>query len=175
MTDQTRRTFLKQAAIGTAAVLAYPSATVLGANDRVRIGMIGVGDRGNDLLGQVLKVPNVDLVAMADVYRRRRDQAKSRVPGIQTFDDHRRLLDMKDIDGVIVASPLHIHARHFVDTLAAGKDLYAEKTHPPKFTILAFKRRCTAFSAVLRSCVVVGDVTQISREFWLNGQANMHV
>ena len=65
---------------------------------------------------------------MADIYSRRRDQAKSKVPGIQTFDDYRRLLDMKDIDGVIVASPLHIHARHFLDTLAAGKDLYAEKT-----------------------------------------------
>ena len=45
-----RRTFLKQAALG-AAVLAYPSSKVLGANDRVRVGMIGVGDRGNDLLG----------------------------------------------------------------------------------------------------------------------------
>jgi predicted dehydrogenase len=127
MTDQTRRTFLKQAAIG-AAVLAYPSSKVLGANDRVRVGMIGVGDRGNDLLDQVVKVPNVDLVVMADVYSRRRDQAKSKVPTIQTVSDYRRLLDMKDIDGVIVASPLHIHARHFIDTLAAGKDLYAEKT-----------------------------------------------
>src|SRR3954469_22937080 len=127
MTDQTRRSFLKQAAIG-AAVLAYPSSRVLGANDRVRVGMIGVGDRGNDLLDQIVKVPNVDLVAMADIYSRRRDQAKSKVPGIQTWDDYRRLLDMKDIDGVIVASPLHIHARHFTDTLAAGKDLYSEKT-----------------------------------------------
>src|SRR5579872_2702574 len=128
MTDQTRRTFLKQAAMGTAAVLAYPSAKVLGANDRVRVGMIGVGDRGTDLLNQIRAVSNVDLVAMADIYSRRRDQAKSKVPGIQTFSDYRRLLEMKDIDGVIVASPLHIHARHFVDTLAAGKDLYAEKT-----------------------------------------------
>ena len=127
MTEQTRRTFLKQAAIG-AAVLAYPPARVLGANDRVRVGMIGVGDRGTDLLNQVRSVSNVDLVAMADVYSRRRDQAKSKVSGIQTFSDYRRLLDMKDIDGVIVASPLHIHARHFMDTLAAGKDLYAEKT-----------------------------------------------
>src|ERR1700685_1420067 len=128
MTDQTRRTFLKQAALGTAAVMAYPASTVLGANDRVRVGMIGVGDRGNDLLGQVLPLHGVEVVAMADVYSRRRDQAKSRVPGIQTFDDHRRLLDMKDIDAVLVASPLHIHNRHFLDTLAAGKDLYSEKT-----------------------------------------------
>ncbi len=127
MTDQTRRTFLQQAALG-AAVLAYPSSTVLGANDRVRVGMIGVGDRGNDLLDQVRSISNVDVVAMADVYSRRRDQAKSKVPGIQTFSDYRQLLDRKDIDGVIVASPLHIHARHFLDTLAAGKDLYAEKT-----------------------------------------------
>jgi len=128
MTEQTRRTFLKQAALSTAAVLAYPSSRVLGANDRVRIGVIGVGDRGNDLLDQVRKVSGVQLVAMADVYSRRRDQAKSKVPGIQTFSDYRPLLDMKDIDGVIVASPLHIHSRHFLDTLAAGKDLYAEKT-----------------------------------------------
>ena len=127
MLDHTRRTFLKQAAI-TAAVLAYPPSKVLGANDRVRVGMIGVGDRGNDLLDQVVKVPNVDLVAMADIYSRRRDQAKSKVPNIQTFDDYRRLLDLKDLDGIVVASPLHTHARHFIDTLAAGKDLYAEKT-----------------------------------------------
>jgi predicted dehydrogenase len=65
---------------------------------------------------------------MADVYRRRRDEAGKTVPGIMTFDDHRRLLDVKDVDAVIVASPLHTHARHFLDALAAGKDLYAEKT-----------------------------------------------
>ena len=128
MNDQTRRTFLKQAAMGTAAVLAYPTSTVLGANDRIRVGMIGVGDRGNDLLGQIRSVQGVEVVAMADVYSRRRDEAKSKVPGIQTFDDYRRLLDMNNVDAVIVASPLHIHTRHFLDTLAAGKDLYAEKT-----------------------------------------------
>src|ERR1700728_4855432 len=128
MSEQSRRTFLQQAALGTAALLAYPTACVLGANERIRIGMIGVGDRGNDLLGQILSVHGVEVVAMADVYSRRRDQAKARVPGIQTVDDHRRLLDMKDIDAVIVASPLHIHARHFLDTLTAGKDLYSEKT-----------------------------------------------
>ena len=127
MTDPTRRDFMKQAAIG-AGILAFPSSTVLGANDRVRVGMIGVGDRGNDLLDQVLRLPNVDVVAMADVYTRRREQAKKKVPTIQTFSDHRRILDMKDVDGVIVASPLHIHARHFLDTITAGKDLYAEKT-----------------------------------------------
>jgi predicted dehydrogenase len=127
MANRTRRDFLKQAALGTA-FLAYPHAAVLGANDRVRVGMIGVGGRGQQLLEEVLAVPNIQLVAMADVYSRRRDEARKKATGIQTFDDHRRLLDIKDIDAVIVASPLHTHARHFLDTLAAGKDLYSEKT-----------------------------------------------
>jgi predicted dehydrogenase len=128
MTDNTRRNFIKQAALGAAAFLVYPPSRVLGASDRVRVGMIGVGGRGQELLKQVLQVPQAELVAIADVYTRRRDEAKQLAPGIQTLDDHRRLLERKDIDAVIVASPLHIHARHFVDTLAAGKDLYSEKT-----------------------------------------------
>jgi len=128
MANNSRREFIRQAAIGAATLAAYPPSRVLGANDRVRVGMIGVGGRGQELLKQVLGVPDAQLVAIADVYTRSRDEAKQMAPGIQTLDDHRRLLDMKDIGGVIVASPLHIHARHFLDTLAAGKDLYSEKT-----------------------------------------------
>jgi len=128
MTNNTRRDFVKQAAWGSAALLALPTARVLGANDRVRVGMIGVGGRGQDLLKQVLAVRNAELVAIADIYTRRHDEAKRMAPGIQTLDDHRRLLGMNDIDAVIVASPLHLHAKHFLDTVAAGKDLYCEKT-----------------------------------------------
>jgi predicted dehydrogenase len=73
-------------------------------------------------------VPGTQVAAVADVYTRRFEEAKQIAPGIQTVGDYRRVLDMKDIDGVIVATPLHIHALHFVDTLAAGKDLYSEKT-----------------------------------------------
>ena len=129
MAENTRRDFIKQGALGTAAMLVVsPTSRILGANDRVRVGMIGVGGRGEELLKQVLQVSNAQLVAIADVYSQRRDEAKRMAAGIQTFDDYRRLLDMKDLDGVIVASPLHIHARHFQDALAAGKDLYSEKT-----------------------------------------------
>jgi len=123
MSEQTRRDFIQQAALGTAALLAYPPAHVLGANDRVRVGMIGVGGRGRDLLKQVVAVPNVELVAIADVYSRRRDEARQMAPHIRTFDDHRRLLELKEVDAVIVASPLHTHARHFVDTLAGRQGL----------------------------------------------------
>jgi predicted dehydrogenase len=128
MTNNTRRDFVKQAALGSAALLAFPTSRVLGANDRVRVGMIGVGGRGQDLLKQVLAVPNAQLVAIADIYTRRRDEAKHMASAVQTLNDHRRLLEMKDIDAVIVASPLHLHAKHFLDTLDTGKDLYCEKT-----------------------------------------------
>jgi predicted dehydrogenase len=128
MADNARRDFLKKAAAGLAIAATYPSSRVLGANDRIRVGMIGPGARGQELLSQLLKLSEARLVAVADVYSRRRDEVKKLVPGVEVFDDHRRLLDRKDIDGVIVASPLHIHARHFLDTLAAGKDLYSEKT-----------------------------------------------
>jgi predicted dehydrogenase len=128
MSENTRRDFIKKAAVGTAAFLAYPTARVLGANQRVRLAIIGVGSRGQELLKQTLELPNAQVVAVADVYTRRFDEARKLSPNLQTVKDYRRILDMKDIDGVLVASPLHIHARHFLDTLAAGKDLYSEKT-----------------------------------------------
>ncbi len=128
MADSTRREFVKRAALGTVALAALSPARVLGANDRVRVGMIGVGGRGQELLKQVQQVPNAQLVAIADIYSLHREQAKQMAPGIDVVDDHRRLLERKDIDAVIVASPLHIHKLHFVDVLAAGKDLYSEKT-----------------------------------------------
>jgi len=127
-TEIKRREFLKQAAAGAAIGLAMPASRVLGANDRVRLGIIGPGARGQELMREFLKAPNAEFVAAADVYTRRHDEAKRLAPGIQTFNDHRRLLDLKDVDAVLVATPLHCHARHFLDVLAAGKDLYCEKT-----------------------------------------------
>ena len=76
MPKNTRRDFVKQSVLGTAALLAYPPARVLGANDRVRVGMIGVGGRGQELLKQVLELRDIQLVAIADVYSRRREEAK---------------------------------------------------------------------------------------------------
>ncbi len=128
MPKSTRRDFIKQAVVGTTAFLAYPTTRVLGANDRVRVAIIGAGSRGQELLRQALEVSSLQVVAVADVYNRRFDEARKIVPGLEIFGDYRRVLDKKDIDGIMVASPLHIHARHFLDTLAAGKDLYSEKT-----------------------------------------------
>src|SRR5207245_3415736 len=106
-----RREFLKQAAASTAVVAVLPASHVLAANDRVRLGAIGFGARGQEDMHEALKLPNVELVAVADVYNRRLEEAKRLAPGVKTFTDHRRLLDLKDLDAVIVASPLHCHAR----------------------------------------------------------------
>src|SRR5258708_7571280 len=89
---------------------------------------IGAGARGRGVVRRRLRVRKAERVAVADVSARRHGEVSQKVPGVKAFNDHRRLLDQKDIDAVIVASPLHCHARHFLDTIAAGKDLYAEKT-----------------------------------------------
>src|SRR5215471_11404609 len=124
-----RREFLKQASAAAAIGLALPGSRVLGANDRVRLGIIGAGARGQELMHEFVKLPDAEFVAVADVFTRRHDEAKAIAPSIkQAFKDHRQLLDLKDVDAVIVATPLHCHARHFLDTIAAGKDLYCEKT-----------------------------------------------
>ena len=121
-----RREFLGVTA-GALAFAAIPS-RVLGANDRVRIGLIGAGDRGQQVLKDALAQPGVECVAVADVYTLRNQQVKAMVPAATVYDDPRRLLDRKDIDAVIIATPLHLHAKYFLDSLAAGKDMYCEKT-----------------------------------------------
>ena len=121
-----RRQFLGIAA-GAMAFAAFP-ARVLGANDRIRIGLIGAGDRGQQVLKDALAQPGVECVAIADAFTLRHQQVQAVVPSVETYYDPRRLLDRKDIDAVIIATPLHLHAKYFLDSLAAGKDVYCEKT-----------------------------------------------
>jgi predicted dehydrogenase len=101
---------------------------VLGANDRIRIGLIGAGGRGTQIFKAALKCPNVEGVAVADVYTRRLDQLKESMPAMQTYRDFRKLLDDKSIDAVLIATPQHLHALNFVPAIQAGKDVYQEKT-----------------------------------------------
>ena len=127
----TRRAFMQKALSGSAALAAYglfPSSRVLGANDRIRIGLIGAGGRGTQIFKAALKCPNVEGVAAADVYTRRLDELKASIPAIQTYRDFRNLLDDKSIDAVLIATPQHLHALSFVPAIQAGKDIYQEKT-----------------------------------------------
>ena len=99
-------------------------------NDRtpVRLGIIGAGSRGNELVRSFLRVPGVRVTAAADVYRLRFAQLNA-VCGYEVSQhaDYRALLDRKDVDAVIVATPLGLHAQHVLDSLAAGRHVYAEK------------------------------------------------
>jgi predicted dehydrogenase len=126
-----RREFI-QKTLGSGAALAaygiFPSSRVLGANDRIRIGLIGAGGRGTQIFKAALKCPNVEGVAAADVYTCRLDELKEHVPTLKTYRDFRQLLDDKDIDAVLIATPQHLHALHFVPAIQAGKDVYQEKT-----------------------------------------------
>src|SRR6516164_3146466 len=117
---QSRRIFIGKVASGLAGTLAVPS-SVLGANDRVRMGIIGAGDRGLELVRWAIATPGVEFAAFCDVYTKRLEIAKKVVPTAATYMDHRRLLDDKSIDAVIVATPQHLHCEHFTTALDAGK------------------------------------------------------
>jgi predicted dehydrogenase len=126
-----RRRFIHQVSGGAAALAGssvFLPASVLGANDRVRFGLIGAGGRGLDIFKHALAAPNTQAVAVADVYTRRLEEAKQLAPTIQTFTDFRRLLDDKSMDAVLIATPQHQHALNFVPAIQAGKDVYQEKT-----------------------------------------------
>jgi predicted dehydrogenase len=106
---------------------ALASTKVLGANDTLRIGVIGAGGRMNLLLDCADKAGPCQIAAVSDVYGPRRDTVKERSNGTATTHvDYREVLD-KDVDAVIIASPDHWHVRMAVDALSAGKDVYLEK------------------------------------------------
>ena len=124
MTDTNRRRFL-----GAALATAASYRRVLGANDRLRFGAIGNGERGQYLLGNVAHLENNDIVAFCDVYEPHRLKAKSRFATADAADysDHRALLDRKDVDAVVIATPDHWHVPITIDAVHAGKDVYCEK------------------------------------------------
>jgi predicted dehydrogenase len=126
-----RRAFLQQLMSGATCVAAWGVAApgrVLGANERIRIGLIGAGSRGREIFRVALKCPNVAAVAVADVYTRCLEEAKTLAPQIKFHQDFRRLLDDKSIDAVLIATPQHQHALNFVPAIQSGKDVYQEKT-----------------------------------------------
>jgi predicted dehydrogenase len=126
-----RRTFLRQSIGGATWVAASGFALphrVLGANDRIRIGLIGAGSRGKEILRVALRCPDIEAVGVADVYTRRLDEVKAFVPAITVYRDFRKLLEDKSINAVLIATPQHQHALNFVPAIQAGKDVYQEKT-----------------------------------------------
>jgi predicted dehydrogenase len=127
-----RRNFLRVSGLGVTAVSA---SRVRGANDRLNIGLIGCGGRGR-YVARLMRdsSPNVAYGAVADVFQANADQARQWAgPEAQSFGDFRKLLDLKDIDAVHIATPDHWHASIAVLACAAGKDVYVEK--PTSLTV----------------------------------------
>src|SRR5262245_3147529 len=122
-----RRKFIGQVATGLAGTLAAGPASVLGANDRIRIGIIGAGDRGTELVNHIRVSSNAEVSAVADISAVRLQKAASLVPGASVHRDYRALLDDSSLDAVVIATPQHLRAAQFRDALVAGKHVYLEK------------------------------------------------
>ncbi|MCU1234670.1 MAG: Myo-inositol 2-dehydrogenase [Candidatus Solibacter sp.] len=116
----------RRALLSMAAAPLFLPRRVFGANDRIRIGVIGAGGRANLLMDQL--PPGAEIVAVADCYPKRADEAVSkRKANWSVHHDHRALLDLKDIDGVIIATADHQRVLCSIHACQAGKDVYAEK------------------------------------------------
>ena len=168
---------MKTTGFGVAAGLTAANYTGLAhaseENDKINIGMIGVGGRGRSLLNWVRKKDNVKIVAVCDVYvKRRKDAAKKAGLDPESekdcLADYKDLIARKDIDAVIVATPDHWHARIAIDAMNAGKDVYLEK--PMTKTIPEAKQ---VHETVVKTGRVlqVGSQTTSSHQWWLAKKA----
>jgi predicted dehydrogenase len=140
MFKNSRRDFIKTATLGTAGVMigtrASSYANILGANDRVRVAVVGPGDRASDaLIPSFLKLSeelNFELVAISDLWKLRRDAAAAKIKektgkDVAQARNNDELYAMKDIDAVIIATADFQHAYHCMEAVRAGRDVYVEK------------------------------------------------
>ena len=150
--DSDRRKFIKQSALSTAGlamstgVFSAPySQKVIGSNDKIRIGFIGLGNRGSQLLNWFMKNKDVEVAAYCDVYEpyTLRDRSivskkylqmgkvpkmnEKLVANVTRYKDYRKLLEQKDIDAVCIATPDHWHALQTINSFQADKHVYVEK------------------------------------------------
>ena len=132
MTDEiNRRDFMKRAAFTSAGVslsmAGFSTTNVLGANDRIRLGVIGTGRQGVDDMKNFMH-HGVEVAAVCDVYQPNLEKGLAAAGGkAKSFKDFRNVLDDKEIDVVLVATPDHWHPLPEVEACKAGKDVYVEK------------------------------------------------
>ncbi|MGP1420577.1 MAG: Gfo/Idh/MocA family protein [Tannerella sp.] len=146
----TRRQFLKTAALGVAGITVFPQFITSCKNKQtttdegiIRIGFIGLGQQAMYLLNGYMSIPDVRVVAGADVYGVKRERFLKRVKehyanqqeevAVEAFENYKDLLAREDIDAVVIASPDHWHAFMAIDACKAKKHIYLEK--PLTFTI----------------------------------------
>lgn len=120
---ESRRRFIQ-----TSAAAALASGSVLGANERIQVGLIGNGRRGAQLRNSFARHSDCVFAAACEVDQSRLEKAASAIGGdVDTYTDYRRVLERKDIDAVIIATPDHWHAPMLIAACEAGKDVYIEK------------------------------------------------
>jgi predicted dehydrogenase len=137
MTESNRRLFLKQGLLAGSALLAPVSLMNLLATDnkpiradKVRLGIVGTGSRGcrlMELLNSVGIDEGIEIVAICDVYKPNLAIGKGLAPKAKLFSDYRQLIELKDLDAIIVATPLHQHAHITKDALEIGLHVFCEK------------------------------------------------
>jgi len=129
-----RKEFIKQASVLTGASMVLPATGInafVGANDRIRIGTIGINGMGWSDTKSLLKIPGVELAAVCDVDQnvitKRMTELGEAGKKVKTFTDYRALLDQKNIDAVVIGTPDHWHALMMIHASEAGKHVYCEK------------------------------------------------
>ncbi len=95
--------------------------------EKIRFGIIGPGSRGSYHIENLFKIPQAEIVAICDNYMPNLDKAAAKVPDARKYSDYRALLDDRDVDAVIIATPLYLHYSMAVDAISAGKHVLCEK------------------------------------------------
>lgn len=152
MKNNTRREFITKStaavagvSVGLNAFSSKQTSRIFGANDKIRVGFVGVGNRGSQLLQLFMSNKDVEVAALCDVYKpyTLRDKSKvdkryietGKIPKlneefpnkVQQFEDYRKLYEQKDIDAICIATPDHWHAIQCIQACEAGFDVYCEK------------------------------------------------
>jgi predicted dehydrogenase len=172
-----RRDFLRQAGVVGAALgpvrAAFAKASskasgrVLGANDRINIGVIGVGGRGSGDAASFAKIGadnnSCQVVAVADCYQKRINTNKERLKIQDGYLDYREIINRKDIDAVVIATPDHWHARIALEAMDHGKDVYLEK---PMCHTIDEARQLVATAKETGRVLQVGSQTTSADQWW---------
>jgi predicted dehydrogenase len=165
----TRREFVGRTAAGVAALSAVHLARAQAANDRIGVGFIGAGGRAGAHMGMAKHLRDnenvaVDLVAVCDVYRPRREQRQKEFGLARAYADYRELLADKDVDLVCIATPDHHHGHQALAAIQAGKDVYCEKpvTHWRQFELT----RQLADAVAASKCVFQLGTQAMSDSAW---------
>ncbi len=168
--DMSRRSFVKTtafsaAALGASRLCAFGNTAVPGANDRIRVGVVGFSDRFKGALlpsfMEHAKAQNFDIVALSDLWSRRREEGQAQIEKlaghpITVCRNNEELYDtVKDLDAVIISTADFQHALHTVEAVRAGKDVYTEK---PLAETMSDAREC------LKAVRETGRIVQIGSQ-----------